>query len=257
MTPPAPSHQQRRLEREGSAPTFSSKNFLLNLASVGGTLLLRSRYHVLTTCPLQEAWILEHRGRSAPTGPAPGPAAEEAREGLSAAGPQPLGRALGLSPGRTLGSEESGPVMNHPGLILVLSTEGTGFFICELFESLKACLKKNISLKVGRGLTDKPHFCSRVITAFFSLIIMRLGPISIMTASSFSRCGHLPHEACSGSLTRTHMQIHRKLLETARVKVRGPCTQAPRQSPGRELPPTGESRLTPPSGANDCGSVVT
>lgn len=49
------------LEIQGSWPTFSSKNFLLILASLGGTFLLRSWYHFLTTCPLQQAWILEHR----------------------------------------------------------------------------------------------------------------------------------------------------------------------------------------------------
>lgn len=46
-------------ESSGSAPTFSSKNFLLSLASVGGSVLLRSWYHFLTTCPRQQAWILE------------------------------------------------------------------------------------------------------------------------------------------------------------------------------------------------------
>lgn len=147
-------------------PTFASKNFLLNLASVGGTVLLSSRYHFLTTCPLQKAWILEHRTPSAPPCQPWDAARPQGRppQQLPKASEHPLrwaGTFLRLGdppPGRTLYSEESGPVVNHSGLILVLSTERTGFFISELFKSLKACLKKNISLKILRVITYKQHF---------------------------------------------------------------------------------------------------
>lgn len=42
----------------GFGPTLSSKNFRRNIGSKGGTMLLRCWYHLLTTCPLQHAWIL-------------------------------------------------------------------------------------------------------------------------------------------------------------------------------------------------------
>lgn len=50
----------------------------------------------------------------------------------------------GLDPCGTLYFEQPGSVVNHSGLILVLSTERAGFFICELFKRLEACSVKHM-----------------------------------------------------------------------------------------------------------------
>lgn len=80
---------------------------------------------------------------------------EPPRPGLSAS--QTV-RAGGFSPGCAFCSEQLGCVVDHSGLILVLSTEGTGFFICELFKSLKTCLKRNMALKILGVITYEQHF---------------------------------------------------------------------------------------------------
>lgn len=68
------------------------------------------------------------------------------------------GRAGPFGPGGALRFEQPRPVVDHSGLILVPSAQGTGFLIRELLESLKACLKRNISFTILRVITYKQHF---------------------------------------------------------------------------------------------------
>lgn len=123
-------------------PTFSSKNFLLSLASAGGSARLRSRYHFLTTCPLQQAWILVSEGavraRPRPAAPAWGPRA----------GPAPRG---------ALGPEQLGPVANDAGLVLALPAERTGLLARELLEGLEARLRRH-GPKSSRAIAHKHRF---------------------------------------------------------------------------------------------------
>lgn len=85
------------------------------------------------------------------------PAAIVSHRGLASQRPRRCGRG-GFSPGCAFCSEQLGCVVDHSGLILVLSTEGTGFFICELFKSLKTCLKRNMALKILGVITYEQHF---------------------------------------------------------------------------------------------------
>lgn len=195
-------------ENQGPGPTFSSKNFLLNLASVGGTFLLRSWYHFLTTCPLQQAWILEHRcltwrtqdglDRYFKTGGRPwGGSGQGGRQNPSfPENESPAGAAAGYVVGR--GTDPSYLVAHFilksraPSWITLVwywffLQRGQVFLFVNFSKAWRHAWRRTFHLKFYEQLLINNILTPNVIIVFFSLII-RDSPVWIMKGRRFIRC---------------------------------------------------------------------
>lgn len=89
-----------------------------------------------------------------------------------------------LLPRGTLDFEEPGSVVYHSRLILILSTERTHFLICELFESLKACLRN----KTFHFKNSKPLFINNISTSDVNTVFF-------LFSCNYETRSNLEHEA--------------------------------------------------------------